>query len=581
MSNIGRTILHQIKNIPSLILSQKSNKIYYIYIIILIVFLSLILSAIYNKFNRNENNCSNILNIINGNKIRSIDDSFEHTLKDYYIKTAYNCCCSGEFRRDYVNICALENSIKQGARCLDFEIYSLNDKPVVAASSSNNYKIKETYNSLSIDQVFNIINSIALTKNKGCKNYEDPLFLNFRIMSNNCKMYNNLADIINAKFNDKIYPGICSQPDSLVDIPIKTLKNQVIIMIDKPIMLMQETNLTNLCSITTSHYDGNSSIKLLRNSDMLTKQSLANDNKKRMSIVLPDTSIGNANIDFVKAHNYGCQFVGLSFQKNDAKLEAYNNMFDVSYSAFILKPENLRDLPHDRLGTHPRIEGDITETQSNVERRALKGHSHQDITQNVERRALKENVKKQFSDYKDRHEGPDGGHPHGEHYLPSTIEGFEIDVEKANNEFNSIDTNNDLIISRKELEKFNPKLTKKIIDDIFKIFDTENPGEITLGEFYDIVIKKTKRERANSGALNIRKKLEKDEGEKIKQIIVAATNINVANSITEPIPLSNFDLKMLPKMIPYDFNNTQTIDKNEFWLYNYDIALKNIKGLFK
>lgn len=573
MFTIKRNILHQIQKIPS-------NKIYYVYIIILIVFLSLILSAIYYNFNRNENNCSNILNIINGNKIRSIDDTFVHTIKDYYIKTSYNSCCSGEFKKDYVNICALENSIKQGARCLDFEIYSLNGKAVVAASSNNNYKVKETYNSLPIDQVLNIINNNAFNSS-GCKNYEDPLFLNFRIMSNNCKMYNNLADSINAKFNDKIYPGICNQPDSLVDIPIKDLKKLVIIMIDKPIMLMQETNLTNLCSITTSQYDGNSSIKLLRNSDMLNKQSLANDNKKRMSIVLPDTSISNANIDFVKAHNFGCQFVGLSFQKNDAQLQAYNNMFDVSYSAFILKPENLRDLPHDRPGTHPIIDANISEINKEIERRALKGHPHTDITQNVERRALKETVKKQFKDYKDRHEGPDGGHQHGEHYLPSTIEGFQINVEDANKEFNSIDTNNDLIISRKELEKYYPKSSKKDIDNTLKILDTESPIGINLNEWYKPIITNKKKQRIKDGASNIRKKIYNNEGKKIEKIAIASLNMSVANNISDPIPLSEFNSELIPKMIPYDFNNSESIDKDEFWLYNYDIGLKNTKDILK
>ena len=51
-------------------------------------------------------------------------------LGDYFIKTAYNCCCAGNYKNDFVNICALKNCILQGARGLDFEIYSIDGKTV-------------------------------------------------------------------------------------------------------------------------------------------------------------------------------------------------------------------------------------------------------------------------------------------------------------------------------------------------------------------------------------------------------------------------------------------------------------------
>ena len=41
-------------------------------------------------------------------------------IRDFYIKTAYNCCASGNFKSDYVTICALYNVIEQGCRCLYF-----------------------------------------------------------------------------------------------------------------------------------------------------------------------------------------------------------------------------------------------------------------------------------------------------------------------------------------------------------------------------------------------------------------------------------------------------------------------------
>ena len=41
--------------------------------------------------------------IINGEEIE-----YNYKLKDFYIKTAYNCCCNGSFRNDYVDLCALK-----------------------------------------------------------------------------------------------------------------------------------------------------------------------------------------------------------------------------------------------------------------------------------------------------------------------------------------------------------------------------------------------------------------------------------------------------------------------------------------
>ena len=47
--------------------------------------------------------------------------------------SSYNTCCGGDFLRDFVDMVPLNETIKRGARLLDFEIYSLDGEPVVAA----------------------------------------------------------------------------------------------------------------------------------------------------------------------------------------------------------------------------------------------------------------------------------------------------------------------------------------------------------------------------------------------------------------------------------------------------------------
>ena len=64
-----------------------------------------------------------------------------------------------------------------------------------------------------------------------------------------------------------------------------------------------------------------------------------------MTIVLPDVNIDDTNPNFNIARNYGCQFIGMSFQNYDTNLEHYNEFFDSNKTAFVLKPKPLRFIP--------------------------------------------------------------------------------------------------------------------------------------------------------------------------------------------------------------------------------------------
>lgn len=58
----------------------------------------------------------------------------KYLLRDYYIKSAYNCCAVNRFKNSYVSKKALKICLSQGCRCLDFEIYSVDNKPVISVS---------------------------------------------------------------------------------------------------------------------------------------------------------------------------------------------------------------------------------------------------------------------------------------------------------------------------------------------------------------------------------------------------------------------------------------------------------------
>ena len=119
------------------------------------------------------------------------DARYDYLFRDFYIKSSYNSCSTGQFKNDWVDLCALTNVIKQGYRVLDFEVYDVNDIAVVATSNSSNFTEKGTYNSIPIQDVIELIASKAVSNSMTtdtCPNAFDPLILHFRIKSKNLEI---------------------------------------------------------------------------------------------------------------------------------------------------------------------------------------------------------------------------------------------------------------------------------------------------------------------------------------------------------------------------------------------------------
>ena len=171
------------------------------YIIMAFIFVILIIIVVYIIYIRRlENSECDYMNTLypslDGN-IRSMssnDPDCKYNLYDYYIKTAYNACSGGSYKNDFVDICNLKAVLKQGVRGLDFEIFSINDQPIVATSTSDSYYVKETFNYINFSDIMNIIQNYAFSGGT-CPNPTDPIILHLRIKSNNQAMYSNLAGV--------------------------------------------------------------------------------------------------------------------------------------------------------------------------------------------------------------------------------------------------------------------------------------------------------------------------------------------------------------------------------------------------
>ena len=283
-------------------------------------------------------------------------------LRDFYVKTAYNCCATGGFTHNFVDTCALKHCIEMQARCLDFEIYSYDDRPVIALSSQNDYNIKESYNYLEFDDAMKTISDYAFSKHCNREKKEDPMILHFRIKSSNINILNKMAQSIFQHFSERILSRKYSYEynnKDLGEVAIKDLREKIVIMINKvddgnnSIVNIEESELYEYVNIIS----GSSQMRLFRlddaklNGDMDEIQLW---NKSNLSMVLPNNANNPSNIDTEEMSHrkytindniiqgYGIQFIGQCFQYNDLYLEKYHEFFNENKRAFVLKPKKLR-----------------------------------------------------------------------------------------------------------------------------------------------------------------------------------------------------------------------------------------------
>jgi hypothetical protein len=320
--------------------------------IIIIVFLFFIIFLwSYNKLSLNKKNCNNINKLYDDfpliSSINASNPIYQYKLRDYYIKSAYNCCSAGKFKNDFVNLCALKSCIKQGARCLDFEIYSVNNLPVISVSSKSNYTSKEAYNNVLFSDAMTVISTYAFSGNT-CPNPNDPLILHFRIMSNNSIIHDQMATILYNTLEDRLLGKKFSYESDGLNLgsygPLTKLMGKVIIMIDKSNPLFASSKLYEYVNITSNSVF----VRNLRYTEVKfcpDADELLTYNKQNMTIVLPDLSASNKNFSPAVAMTYGCQMLAMSFQNFDPNMDYYTQLFDDYGSAFILRDKIYRYIP--------------------------------------------------------------------------------------------------------------------------------------------------------------------------------------------------------------------------------------------
>ena len=316
-------------------------------IVVLIILTLIVLWWIRTKLTLDSANCDNMNKLYNkAATLSTMSTSSAYKLRDYYIKTAYNCCASGQFKNDFVNVCALKNCLKQGARCLDFQIYSIDNLPVIAVSSLNDFYVKETFNSVPFATAMQVVADFAFATSF-CPNAGDPLILHLRLQTSNSLVCDSIAATLQRLLSDKLLDAEYSFEKNFSNfgaVPLKELMGKVVLIVDKTNALYEGTQLAEFVNLASSQ----NFMRILRAYDIKFSpdlNELIEFNKQYMSISMPDLRVNASNDGVLMPLKAGVQMIGMCFQKYDANMIYYQKMFDKAGNAFILKPPELRYQP--------------------------------------------------------------------------------------------------------------------------------------------------------------------------------------------------------------------------------------------
>jgi len=272
-------------------------------------------------------------------------------IREYVIKSSYNSAITG----NYVNVDMIKYLLGRGCRFFDFEIFYINQTPVVAYSTDSTFSTIDTDNYILLDTVLYTLVSNSFSSTS--PNNRDPLFVQLRIKSNDSNVYNAVAKSIDYNLNGKLYNKPVTNHTKLSDI-----MGQIVIVMDKTInrnysdAAMCSQNQQNCYNLTKYiNIESGSQTLFLQNYNELLNQ-VTNPpmildkcknpkgnsldictNISNMRVVLPDNNfknVKNPNYSYFVI-NFGCQIITYRFYILDNELKNYETFFDDNKTAFV------------------------------------------------------------------------------------------------------------------------------------------------------------------------------------------------------------------------------------------------------
>lgn len=309
--------------------------------------------------------------------VNSSESIRQMPLRELCVKASYNSALVGNSATGnyYIDMDMLKYVINRGCRYLDFEILYIPvddtkpnaaKKPVVGFTTDPQFYNIASSNTVLLDTVLTRAVSSAFTSS--CPNFEEPLFINLRIKSNNDDVYSSVASSIDHTIKAKIFFDGAkqiytnTQQSELVnpakrvtkDTTLSQLAGCIVISVDKTLNpnYIYSTHcdpsigpcydLKNYTNIENGSQDMN--LILYSVATKTPPLQIMDDNihttVKAITVAVPDNLylINSSNKNPVHKDyilNYGCHWVPYQFNKNDDTLAEYEKFFNDHNSAFI------------------------------------------------------------------------------------------------------------------------------------------------------------------------------------------------------------------------------------------------------
>ena len=250
-------------------------------------------------------------------------------LREYCIMASYNTALTGK----YMNLDMITDVLKRGCRFMDLEVYSVDDKPVVAHSTDNTNFNLDVNNTLQLGDVLNRIASDGFSGSS--PNPNDPIFIHLRIKTTKDKtLKTNIGTIIEDKLGPRIYKAPLSNT-MMAQTPISQLMGKVIIIVEKD--LNSKGPPMRYANMESGRIDFRKYTDARLNAELHTPPHVKNDDTTtdvtEMKIVFPDTE---SNLDAKRLiPDYGTQILANRFYKPDHNLKEYEKIFSDKRAAFV------------------------------------------------------------------------------------------------------------------------------------------------------------------------------------------------------------------------------------------------------
>jgi hypothetical protein len=197
-----------LKKTDTKIISNNSNLDIILIIVIIFVLIFVAIITYNNTLQKRLQSFNNeqLANIPKNLKpIENCNTKRNYRLVDYYIASSYNTASIGNKHYDYVSTDSVRNTLLQGARYIQLNVFSLNvnindinDEPLIGTSTANDNHIT-SLNTILLKDVLETIASYAfkVKAEKGFKEINYPLIIDLGINTRNINVLNKAAKYFN------------------------------------------------------------------------------------------------------------------------------------------------------------------------------------------------------------------------------------------------------------------------------------------------------------------------------------------------------------------------------------------------